>query len=241
MKKIGLFLSTALIGALVAGSAQATLIARDLNAVGDALLTLDSATNFEWLDPSQSLNRSLNDLTGVDGTNDFADPSSPFFGFRYATSAEIFTSFDNGGVRPGSEGTTDADVFVLASDLSNADFLAFRDLVFDGEVGVAMFASSAATNGYAEIAFIAATPERIRRGDVIPAVPAMNRATIDTSLNFIFTDGSISDPGTGSFLLRTAVTVPEPSSVLLLCIGLGGLVAMRRRQRRDKGVIPNDK
>ena len=237
MHKVGLFLSTVLFGAFAAGSAQATLSARDLNAVGDGLLTFDSATNLEWLDPSKSLNRSLNDLTGVDGTNDFADPGSPFFGFRYATAAEMFVLFDNGGVRPGSEGTTTGIVDVQVSDPSNSAFLSFRDLFFDGGVGVAMFDSTTAngsitsTNGYAEIAFVAEIPEGTNaKGGLLPFESARNRSIVNVPLNLTFTDGTTSEPTLGSFLLRNAASVPEPSSMLLFFFGLGGIAAMRWRK-----------
>lgn len=61
------------------------LVTRDLFEVGDGLITFDPRTNREWLDLTQTINYSVNDvLNGVGGWTDL--------GFTVATAAEV-TSF----------------------------------------------------------------------------------------------------------------------------------------------------
>ena len=51
-------------------------------------LTRDTSTGLEWLDLDLSVGRTFNDLTGVDGTNEFI-AGGDFAGFRYATHLEL--------------------------------------------------------------------------------------------------------------------------------------------------------
>lgn len=51
-------------------------------------ITLDTSTNFEWLDVDVTVGRTFDDLTGVDGTNEFLS-AGDFRGFHYATKEEL--------------------------------------------------------------------------------------------------------------------------------------------------------
>ena len=51
-------------------------------------ITFDSSTGLEWLDLDVSVGRTFNDLSGVDGSNEFIG-GGDFEGFRYATRLEL--------------------------------------------------------------------------------------------------------------------------------------------------------
>ena len=51
-------------------------------------ITWDTSTGREWLDVDVTAGRTFDDLTGVDGTNEFL-PGSDFPGFRYAIKEEL--------------------------------------------------------------------------------------------------------------------------------------------------------
>jgi len=67
-------------------SAHATLIKSDLGAIGDGLLTVDTATGLEWLDVTATLGLSFNQAIA----SDFATSQ----GFKHATASEILSLFD---------------------------------------------------------------------------------------------------------------------------------------------------
>lgn len=51
-------------------------------------ITRDTSTGLEWLDLDLSVGRKFDDLTGVDGSNEFLT-GGDFEGFRYATHLEL--------------------------------------------------------------------------------------------------------------------------------------------------------
>ena len=71
--------------------ANATLISKDFASSGDGLLTFDSDTGLEWLDLSETLDQSYNDIIG--GYGGFTTTHS----FRYASNAEVLDLIDNAG------------------------------------------------------------------------------------------------------------------------------------------------
>ncbi len=84
------YLLLAVLAAPLAGEA-AIVLANDLGLPGSAdgfNLTQDTSTGLEWLDLDVSVGRSFADLSGADGTDEFA-PGGDFEGFRYATRLEL--------------------------------------------------------------------------------------------------------------------------------------------------------
>ncbi len=73
--------------ALTPQSAQAALLARDLTAPGDGLLTRDTATGLDWLDITQTAGQSYEAVR--DGFGGYTTQT----GFRFATTAEFSTLF----------------------------------------------------------------------------------------------------------------------------------------------------
>ena len=85
----GLYLGFITIGLTTAAvPSYATLI-------DNGLTTLDDATNLEWLDLTESTNRSFNDVSGEFGVG------GDFAGFRHATTADITTLWTSQGFPPG--------------------------------------------------------------------------------------------------------------------------------------------
>jgi hypothetical protein len=73
-----------------------------LTSVGDPIfgtnaVTRDLATGLDWLDLTLSTNRSYDDITGVDGSNELV-AGGDFAGWRYATVAEIRLFFLDAGI-----------------------------------------------------------------------------------------------------------------------------------------------
>ncbi len=178
---------------LIAGSASAILI-------DNGTTTVDTDTNLEWLDLTETLNLS------------FADALASTFvtvdGYRAATSLEVAELFGNAGV-----GTLDN----LAREIDLAGATQLLDTL-----GCTLAPAVCATTanpigtGYAE--FTPGTGRRaLFRTDTING--GRGAATIQSS--FVTT----ANPEIGTFLVRV---VPEPSTALLLLGGLAALAGARR-------------
>ena len=76
-------------------------------------ITRDTENQLEWLDVDVSVGRSFEDLTGADGSNEFA-PGGDFEGFRYATRLEL-TGANNGPQRPSLYRSLDISPFGFSS------------------------------------------------------------------------------------------------------------------------------
>ncbi len=70
----------------------AVLEPRDDPVFGDGSITYDTATGFEWLDLTESLNKSFNDVSAQLG------PGGAYEGFRHATKDEVLNLFNGNGV-----------------------------------------------------------------------------------------------------------------------------------------------
>ena len=70
----------------------AELIEEYLISPGDALITRDTVTGLEWLDVTQTANRSFNEISTKFGVG------QEFAGFRYATVEEVTVLFTNAGI-----------------------------------------------------------------------------------------------------------------------------------------------
>jgi hypothetical protein len=76
-----------IIGAIAPQSAQAALLGRDLNAIGDGLLTRDTVTGLDWLDVTQTKGRSFDEVLA--GFGNYTTQQ----GFRFATASEVSSLF----------------------------------------------------------------------------------------------------------------------------------------------------
>jgi uncharacterized repeat protein (TIGR01451 family) len=72
--------------------ARAALVSTDWQTAGDNLITRDATSGLDWLDLTQTANRSYNDVSSQLGAG------GQFAGFRYATQAEVTALFSQFGL-----------------------------------------------------------------------------------------------------------------------------------------------
>jgi hypothetical protein len=77
---------------LSVGMARGALVSSDWQTVGDNLITRDTTSGLDWLDLTQTGNRSYNDVSSQLGAG------GQFAGFRYATQAEVTALFSQFGL-----------------------------------------------------------------------------------------------------------------------------------------------
>jgi hypothetical protein len=201
-------------GALSAGAnvTQAGFIETDLLAANDGLITLDTDTGLEWLDVTATVGLSVNDVLG--GAGGWTD-----LGFRYAGSDELEQLFLDSAA-----GSTISFYSFTANNFTGASLLvdllgnSYSSREFPGSQGFVdpgtpdMFSESYAHASFYQI------------------------SVSDSTGRFHSTQGSFSLNQTGatigSFLVREASPVPEPSSLALL--GMGGLALIGYGLRRKR-------
>ena len=87
-----------ILGTALVRPALAELQARDDAVFGTKAFVYDSDTGLQWLRIPLSGTKSYNDMSGADGSSEFA-PGRPFAGFRYATMAEVKVDKNTGHVQ----------------------------------------------------------------------------------------------------------------------------------------------
>jgi hypothetical protein len=209
----------------MAPAAQAALISEN-SSYGADTLTLDTATNLEWLDLTLTQNRSFNDISGQLGS------AGQFAGFHYATQADVHTLFLDAGfsVEPGT----------IASSTNPPDLAAGATLLsLLGETSDVLFPGGGEDYGfYGYIAPISA--DQIDGAYLLFETPcgrdpacvwyyALGFQAIPAS-----TAGNDVNATYGSLLVRDApapAPVPEPASLSVFGAALTGFWMARRRHR----------
>jgi len=191
----------------LAAPAQALPFAVDLYAPGDGLLTRDPDGGLDWIDMTETRMLSYNQVVAELG------PGGAFEGFRYATLAELQTLMLDSGI----------DIDPGADPMLN-----FAPI----DALIALMGNS---GNFLDGGFIGVTSELWAAGAHIQYLYGPNGY-----VNFDYFNGTLDEtvgldyePNTmfGHFLVRP---VPEPSTGLLLGLGLVGLGAARsRRDRRE--------
>ncbi len=89
------FVAAALTATIVLpGSASASLVQSDLvSGSGDGFITLDTGTGLEWLDLTQTVGQSYNDVAAG-----FSDISKIQFGFSFANMSQVGELYTNAGL-----------------------------------------------------------------------------------------------------------------------------------------------
>lgn len=195
-------------------------------------ITRDTSTGLEWLDLDVSAGRSYEDLTGVDGSNEF-DPGGDFEGFRYATFVDI-----DGNTSAGQQDSLlkSADLGVMAfSDLgSYTDVRALLDYVgCSGSCGAYGYALGTAV-------FIDQNNNMVVSEVIVEAFESLagnsfGQASYDNippiELDPFVTNVSDDYPIVrGNWLVRDTV-IPVPAAVWLFGSGLIGLIGVARRKK----------
>ena len=86
MKKLAVFLCTIALTFSIMAKANALLVEIDRYTPGDALITLDTTTGFEWLDVTETMNTSYEQV--------WANAQLGAEGWRHATNFEVTDLFD---------------------------------------------------------------------------------------------------------------------------------------------------
>ena len=192
---------------LIASTAPAALVSQG-GTFGADTETLDTGTGLAWLDLSVTASISFDTMQTQLGTT--------FAGWRYATGAERQTFFVNAGI-PSVPGVSAANVTpitnliaLLGGPLSSVAVPGFqRDAVsaFLGTLG----GIGAETGGYLAVGD---DPQNL----VGTAMPGLDGSALtNTTFSHL-----------GHWLVQDQSSVPEPSTVALVALGLVG-VALRRR------------
>ena len=198
---------------------NATLISADLNIAGDGLLTLDDRTNLVWLDAPLSLNRSYNDLIGLDGSNEFA-ANGDFAGFRLASSDEV------------------RSLFVDTLGIPLTDFAQWRPATYDKARLLHSFFGTTSGGNLAEIRAITTSVfdanshwqsfARICQSSENSVCGNTNTANANVDGSRI--SDAASSHGTGAWIVRGGTeSIPEPGILSLLGLGLAWIGVFRKR------------
>ena len=191
---------TLLAGIMITTSASAALINSTIEDLDDGLL--DTDTNLEWLDLTVTQGLSYNEaeaLSIVTGN-----------GFEHATVDQVDTLFVNAGfvTTDSADNTANDPAAALLLDLMGCTL----DCGTDSDTG----------RGFADFFFFTFRPY-YQEG------PSGGSAAV-FEFDLFSADKDLKDPNSGHFLVREAVvSVPEPSIIALLGVGLIGLGFARRR------------
>jgi hypothetical protein len=185
-------------------SANAALIDVDLHDVGDSLITRDTNTNLDWLDLSQTLNFSYENVLVELGAG------GQFEGFRYATVSDVDSLQQSAGLPTGLfTFVPPAPVRARMEDLIN-------------RVGVTQEGGGLFSYGITATPFIPTTSieDRIFRGFSLTAATSAFQGIINDN---------ISSSTVGSWLVRDIPTpVPLPSAVFLFFSAFFTLIGWKK-------------
>ena len=176
-------------------------------------ITLDTDTGIEWLDLTESTNRSYDDVAGQFGTG------GDFAGWRHANFTEVTTLFANGGIA--------APYFANGISFELFEMLGLLGATRSEEIGDSLVADAGGMFDDTGIG-----TDATRQGFAILSATSVPSNTLFSSeFADITPDGvpsNFSDPNVGHWLVRGGVlSIPEPGMAVLF--GGAALLLLRRR------------
>ena len=221
MKRI--FVTWLLLGmCVISTSSNAVLIEQDLSVTGDGLITFDDSTQLQWLDLSVTSNWSYNDVTAE------LSVGGLFEGWRYATVSEFRHLASEAGIYAP---TFPADYYGIADDV-----IALLTLLDAPRFSPTASRQSYGTLGDTREDFSGSPDPYPFHDDLLAGFLGLSFDSAGTPIGFYDDLSYHIDPTTpsvdGNYLVRLNVTVPEPSTVILLGIGLMFMVVAVRNNNR---------
>lgn len=193
-------------------SVDAALITRDLHTAGDGLITYDDFSGLEWLDLTETINRSRNEVASQ------LLPEGEFYGWSYASLDQVHQFFDNAGGN-GEYRTTNNTVenawVPAVVDVWGATYFddtAFQSRFFTGDTW-APTSFNHVVVGHIGYSTINGTPLEDAYVSTLHAAASKDWA----------------DPYWGSALVRVA-EVPIPSTMLLFASAILALLGSKRKR-----------
>lgn len=230
MAYIKLFTAVLFFSALLSGSVSATpLTQADLFVAGDGKVTRDPYTGLEWLDLTETLGLSINQILAGAGP---AGGWISVLGFRYATVTEVENLFIDHGFPNVNSPTAanvpfyDSFVALLSTPCSSFSSCSASSFGFTGTVSdLAGTVSELERFALADLRFF---PLGGADSSTPCCTPVAFPRTTGINQTPIFTNDDI-----GHWLVRTTPisSVPEPQTYTMLLAGLGlmGFTARRRK------------
>ena len=195
--------------------------------VNDGVYTYDPSTHLDWLDVTQTLNLSYNDVLNNVGTSYVAE------GWHYATANDLVTFYTDAGLPMGGQ----RDMFRTSQD---ADFnnVAIAMLNLYNLIGIADSGVTAVDQWYQTEGFFGPLDVSGKPGQGGLALD-LRTDDIDSGLSAIIDAGILDadtrSTGFGSWLIRNdpnvAVT-PLPGALVLFASALTLMTVVARRRRR---------
>lgn len=199
------------------------IISADHPSFGVGSLTRDLAQGLDFLDMTESINRSYNDVASEFGSD------GDFEGFRFATEEEVVSLVNNWGFSPGAIAGTSVSGDAGIDQLSGLfDLIGATHTRDDARLA----------NGFTSTP---AGPEEQRAFVLLDVFDhSTGPLTSDVAAGTKSFPVTWSHPQMGSFLVQPSSVVPEPGAITLLGIGAVVLGIGRLRTRRKQALLSPD-
>ena len=204
----------------VSVSSRAALIPVDDPLFGPASITADTATDLQWLDLTQTTNLSHLQMDSLIASD------MRFVGWRYASGSEVASLFTDAGI-----------CFCYSAEnidpVSNLQSLLGVTSTARGAPGSPDLVLITSSGFYGPVNFSIRPPQATHALFDIQFLPSGITVAGVQGLRPDFTQPwDFASPGIGSFLVRAAVpAIPEPSSGILLLVGLAAVGRYSARLR----------
>lgn len=219
------------IGLILATNTQAAL-------VDHGTYLTDTSSGLEWLDVTESINMSRNQVTSELATG------GKFFGWRYATGAEFLQLASNA---TGQSMTNPATYYGLPTNITldgliamlgstlDAYYLHFYGKTFNDYLG-----NPAYSQHYTIGQLSDEVPNQTGSAYFGGYLNDFNRngySQDELQAYFVGFGPDNKAYNVGSYLVRTTNEIPEPETLALIGLGLGGLFAFRRKKVHVTGKV----